>query len=77
MQIDNLAKSLFARYQQIFNPNFAMPEDGYFGQDIIWAAQQVFDLVKDKYQQKALKMKEFWVFKETGTKIFLEEIKKI
>lgn len=77
VQIDNLAKSLFARYQQIFNPNFAMPEDGYFGQDIIWAAQQVFDLVKDKYQQKSLENEGVLsFFKETGTKIFLEEIKK-
>ncbi len=30
-QMDNLAKSVYARYRQIFEPEFLFPEDGYAG----------------------------------------------
>lgn len=77
VQIDNLAKSLFARYQQIFNPDFPMPEDGYFGTDIVWGAQQIFKIVNNKYEAKSLENEDtLKFFKETGIQIFLEEIKK-
>jgi arginyl-tRNA synthetase len=33
-QMNNLAKSIFARYQQIVDPEFPFPEDGYHGEYI-------------------------------------------
>ncbi|QMS85895.1 arginine--tRNA ligase [Candidatus Xianfuyuplasma coldseepsis] len=40
-QINNLAKSINARYQQLFNPDYPMIDDGYFGPEIINLAKEV------------------------------------
>ncbi|MEE3491728.1 arginine--tRNA ligase [Ruminococcus sp.] len=39
-QIEKFAASLEARYMQLFDENFAFPEDGYQGSDIIERAEQ-------------------------------------
>lgn len=40
-QIDNLAQSVEARYMQALGKDAQMPEDGYFGQDIIQLGQTI------------------------------------
>lgn len=46
-QIDNMAKSLQARYYQVNNIKMDMPEDGYFGTDLIDIATQLKQEVND------------------------------
>jgi arginyl-tRNA synthetase len=40
-QLDTLGRSLYARYRQIFEPDFAFPEDGYPGDYLPPIAQQI------------------------------------
>jgi len=49
-QMNKMADSIFARYQQIFNPEFPMPEDSYHGGDMIEFAQAFYDIHKDEYK---------------------------
>ncbi len=42
-QMDNLAKSVHARYMQMFDENFPFPEDGYHGDYIKDIAKKIFD----------------------------------
>ena len=48
-QIMNLAKSIDARYKQALGIEAEMPEDGYYGDDIIGFAQQLVEQDGDKY----------------------------
>lgn len=49
-QMNKMADSIFARYQQIFNPEFPMPEDSYHGGDMIEFAQAFYNIHKDEYK---------------------------
>ena len=40
-QLDTLGKSLYARYRQIFEPDYAFPQDGYPGDYLVPIAQQI------------------------------------
>jgi len=40
-QVNNLAKSIEARYRQALGQTAEMPEDGYYGEDIVGFAQQL------------------------------------
>jgi arginyl-tRNA synthetase len=42
-QLDTLGRSLYARYRQIFDPSFALPEEGYPGDYLPPIAQQIAD----------------------------------
>ncbi len=42
-QLDTLGRSLYARYRQIFEPEFSLPEDGYPGEYLVPIAQQIAD----------------------------------
>lgn len=42
-QMENLAKSVYARYMQLFDDSFPFPEDGYHGEYIKKIAQKIFD----------------------------------
>ncbi|MDJ1648042.1 arginine--tRNA ligase [Mycoplasma phocimorsus] len=75
-QINILAESLYARYQQIFDENFSMPEECYRGEDIIWAANEFYKKYNDKYKNIPLKKEVLKLFKEVGLSLFLNEIKK-
>lgn len=75
-QINLLAESIFARYQQKFNKDFSMPEESYKGEDIIWAAEQFFNKYADKFKNKELKGEILDIFKNEGVELFLGEIKK-
>ncbi|OEH85392.1 arginine--tRNA ligase [Desulfuribacillus stibiiarsenatis] len=63
-QIDNLGKSVYARYLQALGQEGEMPEGGYFGQDIIEIGQQLADTYGDKYismdeESRHAELKEF------------------
>ena len=48
-QVDNLAKSVEARYFQALGLEKEMPEDGYQGQDIIEIGEELVEEFGDKY----------------------------
>lgn len=48
-QIDNLGASLYARYMELFNHTIPLPEDGYYGPDLIRIAQGLKDELGDRY----------------------------
>ncbi|TPR54662.1 arginine--tRNA ligase [Metamycoplasma neophronis] len=75
-QMNNLAASIFARYQQIFNPDFPMPEDSYRGGDIVEFAQAFYEKYGDKYKgvEYTDEMRKF--FREFGRQFALENIEK-
>ncbi|MDJ1648919.1 arginine--tRNA ligase [Mycoplasma phocimorsus] len=75
-QINILAESLYARYQQIFDENFSMPEECYRGEDIIWAANEFYKKYNEKYKNIPLENEVLKLFKEEGLSLFLNEIKK-
>ncbi|QBF34649.1 arginine--tRNA ligase [Mycoplasmopsis phocirhinis] len=74
-QINLLAQSIYARYQQLFNPQFSMPDDAYKGDDIIWAAKQFQIKYGNKYENVKLENEILNVFKKQGVELFLEQIK--
>ena len=49
-QMNNLAKSIQARYEQLFNPDYPFPEDGYVGDYIKEIANKIYSEHKDKYR---------------------------
>jgi arginyl-tRNA synthetase len=51
-QIHNLARSIETRYKQLFGQNVTMPEDGYYGPEIIDTAKTIQADVGDKYLQE-------------------------
>ena len=74
-QIDNLGKSIYVRYHELFNVEMPMPEDGYHAKDIYDIAQAIKDVDNDKYLNMPYEeCKDF--FKEYGTKFELEKLKK-
>lgn len=48
-QIDMLGESIYGRYRQHYGLDFALPDDGYHGQDIIEITKEIIDEVGDKY----------------------------
>ena len=73
-QIDNLGKSIFVRYHELFNVTMSMPEDGYHGQDIYDIARAIKEEVNDKYLNVDYETCKTY-FKEYGTKFELEKLK--
>lgn len=49
-QMNNLAKSIQARYEQIMNPDYPFPEDGYVGEYIKEIAEKIFSAHNDAYR---------------------------
>ena len=47
--MNNLARSVNARYLELLGKEVTFPEDGYHGQDIIDTAQRIIDRDGDKY----------------------------
>jgi arginyl-tRNA synthetase len=50
-QIHNLAVSTIARYEQALGLDTPMPEDGYYGQDIIDIANELIEKFGDQYKE--------------------------
>lgn len=61
-QMENLGKSVYARYMQIIDPNFPFPEDGYVGDYIKQIAQLIYDERKDSLKNSA----DLTFFKKAG-----------
>lgn len=49
-QIEKFAASLNARYMQLFDPDFIMPEDGYQGDDIKDLAKEFKEIYQDSFK---------------------------
>ncbi len=73
-QINNLAKSIKARYHQILenNPDYPFPEDGYHGDDIYSITKEIIDEVGDKYLNDSIEGFEY--FKKRGTELELHKL---
>ncbi len=73
-QIRNLGKSLLARYRELYDLPFELPEDGYHGPDVIEIAKQIKESDGDRYlnipEEEAVK-----IFMDLGKKLELERIK--
>ena len=73
-QIDNLGKSIYVRYHELFGVQFEMPEDGYHGMDIYDIARDIKEKDNDKYLNVDYKeCSQF--FKEYGTQFELNKLK--
>ena len=73
-QIDNLGKSIYVRYHELFNVELEMPEDGYHGADIYDVAKAIIAEKNDAYLNVPYEeCKDF--FKEYGIKFELDKLK--
>lgn len=70
-QMNNLGISIKVRYQNLYNIESTLPEDGYHGQEIIDIAKKI----KEEYQDTKLN-EDIPFFKKYGLNILLEKIKK-
>ncbi|MFC7391897.1 arginine--tRNA ligase [Scopulibacillus cellulosilyticus] len=73
-QIENLALSIEARYYQALGQDKELPEDGYFGKDIIELGKQLAERHGDEY----VKMEErerINFFRQVGVEKLMENIK--
>ncbi len=69
-QINNLAKSIEARYFELLGEEFMMPENGYFGKEIISIAKDIMDSDGNKYLNDG-----FEYFKEYGLEFLLKGLR--
>ncbi|MCF6094097.1 arginine--tRNA ligase [Microaerobacter geothermalis] len=74
-QVHNLAKSLEARYFQALGQDFPMPEDGYFGQDIVEMGEELAKTYGDTYANGSDEER-YTFFRTYGLEKQLEKIKK-
>jgi arginyl-tRNA synthetase len=74
-QIYNLAKSIEARYFQALGMDKEMPEDGYYGDDIIEIGKKLAEEHGDRYVNMA-EQERLAFFREYGLKYELDKIKK-
>lgn len=72
-QIINLGKSLYSRYCEQFNKVVEMPEDGYYGPDVIAIAQKIAEVYGDQYLEMNDETLDF--FKKEGIRFELDKIK--
>lgn len=70
-QIHNLALSIAARYKEILGHESTMPDDGYYGPEIIETAQKIINEIGDKY----LSENGYEFFRQYGVDSLLEELK--
>lgn len=70
-QMNNLGISIKVRYQNLYNIDARLPEDGYHGQEIIDIAKKI----KEEYQDTKLN-EDIPFFKKYGLNILLDKIKK-
>ncbi len=73
-QIENLGKSLYARYAAEFGVQIELPEDGYHGEDVIQIAKELAQEEGDKWLHEEEGRLNF--FKEKGKAKELDKIKK-
>jgi arginyl-tRNA synthetase len=74
-QVENLAVSLEARYRQQLGQEAAMPEDGYYGEDIIGFAKELAEREGDKLLALS-EQERFAFFRSFGLERELDKIKR-
>ncbi|MEH7222214.1 arginine--tRNA ligase [Bacillus sp. JJ1566] len=74
-QINNLAKSVEARYMQALGKDAQMPEDGYHGQDIVGIGKRLAEEFGDKYVTVD-EQERFDFFREYGLKYEMAKLQK-
>lgn len=74
-QINNMAKSLRARYLQVCGLEVEVPEDGYHGKDLIDIAQEIYDTNKEAYKDLAYE-ESVALFKKLGLEAEILKLKK-
>lgn len=74
-QVENLAKSLEARYRQALGQEAEMPEDGYYGEDIIGFAKGLSEQEGDRLLQLTPEER-FAYFRSFGLEKELDKIKR-
>ena len=73
-QIDNLGRSIYVRYHELFDVKLEMPEDGYHAKDIYDIAEAIKSEVQDKYLNVDYSECASY-FKEYGTAFELAKLK--
>ncbi|MCA0758283.1 arginine--tRNA ligase [Paenibacillus sp. N4] len=74
-QVENLAVSIEARYRQQLGQNAEMPEDGYYGEDIVGFAKLLVEQEGDKLLELPDKER-FAFFRQYGLERELDKIKR-
>ena len=74
-QMLNLGKSLLGRYRELFGLDFEMPEDGYYGPDVIEIAKEIKEKDGEKYLNMS-KEEAIEELREVGRELELNRIKK-
>lgn len=74
-QINNLAYSLIARYEQFYGIDAVLPEDGYWGKDVITIAETIAKAEGNKWLN-ATEEERFAFFKREGIHQELEKLKR-
>ena len=71
-QITNMAKSVYARYEELFGRPLNIPEDGYHGKEIITVAEEFKKQYNDEYLDKF----DLDLFRKFGTEKLLNNLKR-
>ncbi|MFD3446748.1 arginine--tRNA ligase [Microbacteriaceae bacterium 4G12] len=74
-QINNLALSVEARYMQALGMEKEMPEDGYYGEDVVNIGKRLAEEFGDRYVHEDEQAR-YDFFREYGLKYELEKLKK-
>jgi arginyl-tRNA synthetase len=69
--MNNLAKSVYARYMQLTDPEFPFPEDGYMGDHVKEIAKIIYDEKKDSLMDS----KDIEYFKTAGEHYYFSQIR--
>lgn len=70
-QMDKLAKSVYARYHGLFEPDYPFPEDGYVGDYIL----DIAEIIKQEYEDKLIDSPGDPVFQKAGENWCFKSIK--
>jgi arginyl-tRNA synthetase len=70
-QMNNLAKSVYARYMQKMEPDFPFPEDGYSGDYI----KEIADIIYDEKKDTLRNSEDITYFKNAGEEVNFNKIK--
>lgn len=74
-QVNNLARSIEARYRQALGEEAAMPEDGYYGEDIVGFAKELAEREGARLLEKT-EEERFDYFRSYGLERELDKIKR-
>lgn len=70
-QMNNLAKSVYARYMQKIEPDFPFPEDGYSGDYI----KEIADMIYEERKDALMNSEDISYFKSKGEEVNFNKIK--